>query len=179
MASRSPGRTPARIPQTVSLPWVIAIVAMIGAIGLAVWTTSLRTDLSDARNEIDALTEERDQLREASTAQVFDLTPTAQGPANGSGALYLTASGSGVLSAANLPELEDSQAYQVWFLPPDEGEPIPGGTFSVDERGVGFMLVSADVGAIRGISISVEPEDGSTEPTGPMLLSGSATGARG
>lgn len=161
------------------MPWIIAAAAVIGAIALAMWATSLRADLAAAEDRIAALAAERDQLRAASIAQVFDLSPTAQGPANASGSLYLTADGSGVLSAVNLPDLDDGEAYQAWFLPPDEGEPIPGGTFTIDERGVGFMLVSADVGAIRGVSISVEPEAGSTEPTGAMLLSGTASGARG
>lgn len=179
MSSLSSGQRQLASTASPYIPWIIAAAAVIGAIALAVWATSLRADLADAEDRLAALTAERDQLRAASTAQVFDLLPTAQGPANASGSLYLTAGGSGVLSAVNLPILDEGEAYQAWFLPPDEGEPIPGGTFAVDDRGIGFVLVSADVGAIRGVSISVEREAGSTEPTGVMLLSGSASGARG
>ncbi len=179
MPSPSPTSKPSSPSATATVPWLIAVAAVVGAIVLALWAASLRDDLDDTRARVAELAAERDQLREASTAQVFDLSPTAQGPGNASGALYMTAEGSGVLSAVNLPAAGEGEAYQVWFLPPDEGEPIPGGTFTADDRGIGFMLVSADVGAIRGVSISVEPESGSTEPTGPMLLSGSASGARG
>jgi hypothetical protein len=161
------------------IPWLIAAAALIGCIVFAIWTTSLRGDLDDARDRAASLETERDSLREAATASVYDLTPTAQGPAEASGSLYLTATGSGVLNVVNLPQLEDNTVYQVWYLPPDEGDPIPGGTFGVDVDGVGFMLVAADVGAFRGVSISVEPEGGSPTPTTPMLLSGSAAGARG
>ncbi len=167
------------VSPTPHIPWIIAIATVVGAVALAAWATTLQSNLADTEQRVSELTAERDQLRESAAAAVFDLTPTAQGPGNASGTLYLTASGSGVLSAVNLPEPSDGEAYQVWYLPPDEGEPIPGGMFSVDDRGVGFMLVSADVGAIRGVSISLEAEDGTTEPSGPMLLSGAASGARG
>lgn len=179
MPSPFPASHPPTSTAIPTVPWVIAVVAVVGAITLAVWAASLRGDLDEAEARIAELAAERDQLREASTAQVFDLSPTFQGPGNANGTLYLTAEGSGVLSAVNLPELEEEDAYQVWFLPPDDGKPIPGDTFTVDDRGIGFMLVSADVGAIRGVSISVEPEGGSTEPTGAVLLNGSASGARG
>jgi hypothetical protein len=178
MSSRRP---PTRsLPDTgATIPWIIAIAAVIGCVALAAWATSLRGDLDAAEERVAALTAERNEIREAATASVFDLSPTAEGPANASGTLYVTASGSGVLSVVNLPAIEEGKAYQAWFLPADEGQPIPGGTFQVDDRGIGFMLVAADVGAFRGVSISVEPEAGSAEPTGPMLLSGAAAGARG
>ncbi len=179
MSSRRPPSRPLPLPGGTTIPWVIAIAAVVGSIALAAWTTSLRGDLDAAEDQVAALTAERDQLREAATASVFDLTPTAQGPGNASGTLYVTASGSGVLNVVNLPVPEDGQAYQTWFLPPDEGDPIPGGTFTVDDRGIGFLLVAADVGAFRGVTVSLEPESGSESPTGPMLLTGAASGARG
>lgn len=166
-------------PGANAIPWLIATAAVIGCIGLAIWATSLRSDVSEAEAQIADLVSERNQLQQAATASAYDLSPTAQGPANASGTMYITATGSGVLSAVNLPQPGDGESYQVWFLPEDEGEPIPGGTFSVDDRGVGFLLVSADVGTFRGVAISIEPEAGSTSPTGSMLLTGAGAGARG
>ena len=179
MSSRQPsrGRNPLTGPN--AMPWIIAIVAVAGCIGLATWTTSLRSDLENANSRVNELVTERDELRRSATASVFELSPTAQGPSNASGAMYLTASGSGVLNVVNLPQPGDGQAYQLWFLPPDEGEPVPGSTFTVDDRGIGFLLIAADTGSFRGISISLEPEAGSTSPTSPMLLSGAGAGARG
>lgn len=179
MSTRRRPAPPRREPTGLPLPWLIALAALIGCIVLAVWAVNLRGDLSDAEDRVRELTVERDGLRQAATASVYDLTPTAEGPANASGTLYLTAAGSGVLNVVNLPALGEGEAYQVWFLPPDEGEPIPGSTFPVDDRGIGFLLVAADVGAFRGVAVSVEPEGGSTVPSGPMLLTGAAAGARG
>jgi hypothetical protein len=161
------------------IPWAIALAAAIGCIALAIWAVSLRGDLADAEDRVAALVAERDSLREAATATVYDLVPTAQGPAGASGSLYLTATGSGVLDAVSLPKLEADTVYQVWFLPPDDGPPIPGNTFTVNEDGVGFTLIAADTGAFKGVSISREPEGGSEAPTGPLLLTGAAAGARG
>jgi hypothetical protein len=179
MSSRRARHPRLPLPSGTAIPWVIAIAAVIGCIGLAAWTTALRDDIDAAEERVAALTTERNQLREAATASVFDLTPTAEGPANGGGTLYLTATGSGVLTVVNMPDLAEGETYQAWFLPPDEGEPIPGGTFTVDDRGIGFMLVAADTGAFRGVAISLEPEAGSETPSGPMLLTGAAGGARG
>jgi anti-sigma-K factor RskA len=140
---------------------------------------SLRGDLDDARHRVAALTDERDTLRRAATATVFDLAPTAQGPASASGTLYLTATGSGVLEVVNLPASGQGTVYQLWFVPPDDGPLLPGATFTVDADGTGFALVAADTGAFKGVSISAEPEGGSETPTGPLLLSGATSGARG
>lgn len=93
--------------------------------------------------------------------------------------MYLDATGTGVLNVVNMPQPEEGFSYQIWFLPDNEGAPIPGGAFTVDDRGVGFLLIPADSGNVRGMSISREPEGGSEEPSGPMLLAGSASGARG
>ena len=179
MASpRPPARTP-MLPGLNAMPWIIAIVAMAASVGLAVWATSLRSDLDASERRVATLAAEQATLRQSATAAVYDLSPTAQGPSNASGTMFLTASGSGVLNVVNLPALDDGMAYQLWFLPSDEGEPIPGSTFTVDEQGIGFSLIAADVGSFRGVSISQEPETGSTSPTGPMLLSGAGAGARG
>lgn len=179
MSSRQSPRLPLALSGVSTMPWIIAIVAVIGCIGLAAWTTSLRSDLRDANARVAEVAAERDQLRQAATASVFELSPTAQGPSNASGAMYLRAGGSGVLNVVNLPQIEDDEVYQVWFLPPDEGEPIPGGTFDVDDRGIGFLLISADTGSFQGVSVSIEPVGGSETATSPMLLSGAGDGARG
>ncbi len=179
MSSRPTPRPPSPLGSIATIPWVIAIAAVVGCIALAAWTTILRSDLEDADARVAALTDERNQLREAATASVYELTPTAEGPGDAHGTMYLTASGSGVLSVVNLPAPEDGQAYQVWFLPPEEGAPVPGATFGVDDNGVGLVLIAADTGAFRGVAISQEPLAGSAAPTGPMLLSGAAAGARG
>ena len=161
------------------MPWAIAIVAGIACIALAIWAVSLRSDLDTANDRVAELAQERDEIRRAATATVYELAPTADGPADASGRLYLTATGSGVLDSVNLPAPGDGRVYQLWLHPQDDGPLLPGATFTVNEDGVGFALIAADTGVFNAISISQEPEGGSEAPTGPILLTGDAAGARG
>jgi hypothetical protein len=176
-AHRQPPR-PRPLLDEITLPWAVAIAAMIACIALGSWALVLRNDLDDAEGRIAALVQERDDIRRAATATVYELSPTGDGPAEASGTLYLTATGSGVLNAANLPDPGDS-VYQLWFHPQDGGSPLPGPTFTLDEDGLGFALIAADTGAFGSVSISREPAGGSETPSGPIVLTGDAAGARG
>ena len=176
-ARRQPPR-PRPLLDHLTLPWAVVIAALIACIALVSWAMALRSDLDDAEDRIAELVQERDEIRRAATATVYELSPTADGPAEASGTLYLTATGSGVLEAANLPDPGDG-AYQVWFHPQDGSSPLPGPTFTVNADGLGFTLIPADTGVFDAISISREPEGGSEAPTGPTVLAGDAAGARG
>ena len=176
-ANRQPPR-PRPLLDQITLPWAVAIAAAIACIALGSWALALRNDLDDAEGRITALVQERDEIRRAATATVYELSPTADGPAEASGTLYLTATGSGVLDAANLPD-PGGGVYQLWFHPQDGGPPLPGPTFTVNEDGLGFALIAADTGTFGSVSISREPVGGSETPTGPMVLAGDAAGARG
>lgn len=176
-ANRQPPR-PRPLLDQITLPWAVAIAAAIACIALGSWALALRNDLDDAEGRISALVQERDEIRRAATATVYELSPTADGPAEASGTLYLTATGSGVLDAANLPDPGDG-VYQLWFHSQDGGPPLPGPTFTVNEDGLGFALIAADTGTFGSVSISREPAGGSETPTSPMVLTGDAAGARG
>jgi anti-sigma-K factor RskA len=80
---------------------------------------------------------------------------------------------------ANLSPAPDGRSYQVWFYPTADAEPIPGQTFAVDSTGAAFLLIPADVGVFTTITVTIEPEAGTTAPTGPVILSGETGGARG
>jgi hypothetical protein len=178
--SARPQPTRPRPPRDLlTVPWAVVAVSLVACLALAIWAVSLRADLDTAEDRVAELVEERDQLRRAATATVYDLAPTAEGPAGAGGTLYLTASGSGVLDVVNLPDPGEDAAYQVWFQPPGDGQPIPGATFDVDEDGVGFALIAADTGTFERIAVTREPAGGSATPTWPLLLAGAASGARG
>lgn len=179
MSARRNPANPRPLLAQITLPWAVAIAAIVACIALGAWALALQGDLDDADDRIAALVQERDELRRAATATVYQLSPTADGPAEASGMLFLTATGSGVLDAVNLPDPGEGGVYQLWFHPPGGGAPLPGVTFTLNEDGLGFALVAADTGTFDTVSISREPEGGSQTPTGPMVLSGDGPGARG
>ncbi len=75
----------------------------------------------------------------------------------------------GILTVAHLPALESEYTYQVWLN--RNGERTPGGTFLVNQNGYGVMkLISPESLSDCGFSITVEPVEGSSAPTGELVL---------
>jgi anti-sigma-K factor RskA len=77
---------------------------------------------------------------------------------------------SAVLVISGLPKLEPGKTYQVWLI--DGGAPISAGLLSVDENGQGVFIVNSDesIGSFNSLGISIEPDGGSQEPTGEIVV---------
>jgi hypothetical protein len=179
-ASVQPGRTANTpiLPRAQILPWGVASLAVVVAFGVSLWGVNLRGERDDLQDRLTTALTENAEIRQNANASSYQLQPTAQGPANAHATLWLSLSGSGVLSTANLPQPDEGFTYQLWYMTDPMAAPIPGGTFTVDKQGVGFTLIPADVGPFTTIGISVEPEGGSTT-LGVLLLSSDVSGARG
>ena len=69
-----------------------------------------------------------------------------------------------------LPELPRDQVYQVWLV--RGGNRMNGGTFVLEERGKGLLLVRAPMplGSLDWIGVSMEPSGGSAAPQGASYL---------
>lgn len=157
----------------------MAAASLLVGLGLLVWNINLLNDVDAIGRDLDAAIEESATLRSNANATVYQLVPTGDGPANANAQAWFSIQGSGVLSVANLPQTTGDGVYQLWYITDSPTTPIPGGTFTVDDTGQGFMLIPADVGTISSIAISQEPSGGSQSPTGPILLSSDIAGARG
>lgn len=70
-------------------------------------------------------------------------------------------------------------SYQLWYFPTSGGDPHLGGNAAIDANGQGLALLAADVGPVATLGISLESAAGDATPAGPMLLTGSLSGARG
>ena len=91
-----------------------------------------------------------------------------------SGFVVIGADGkNGVLVVDKLPALGETQEYQVW-LTRDSTE-TSGAVFAVDEDGYrGMRLVAPEsLLTYSSVNVTIEPAGGSTNPTGPQVLSGS------
>lgn len=78
----------------------------------------------------------------------------------------------GLLYAHGFPKLTVGKTYQLWLT---RGETRQGvGTFTVDENGQGALLFSSEtpIDEFTWARITDEPESGSPEPTGPIVVIG-------
>ena len=94
------------------------------------------------------------------------------------GMMYLTPeSNDAVLVAYNLPRLAAREIYQVWLNNPEVEQRVSGGTFKVDDKGRGHVIVRspARLGQYRYCNVTREPAAGSPKPTGPRVLNGTLT----
>jgi hypothetical protein len=179
--SRTP-QSPQRVTAAsgVVTPGMMLIAAsLIVTVGMIIWNINLRNDVDDLEQRLTTIQGENSTLRESANATVYQLLPTPDAPENAHAQAWFSIQGSGVLSVANLPPLETGTTYQFWYITDSPTKPVPGGTFSVDGNGQGFMLIPADVSGVTSIAISIEPEGGSTSPTGTILLTSDVSDARG
>jgi anti-sigma-K factor RskA len=78
----------------------------------------------------------------------------------------------GVLVVDRLPALPDDQQYQVWLR--RDGELASGALFSTDETGYRGLRLEAPRSLFEyaALEVTIEPAEGSAQPTGPRVLGG-------
>jgi anti-sigma-K factor RskA len=75
----------------------------------------------------------------------------------------------GLLIVTKLPPLPAGKAYEAWTL--GGPAPRPAGVFTVDASGQGSRkLEPAEGGPAKAFAVTIEPEGGVSEPTGPIVL---------
>ena len=76
---------------------------------------------------------------------------------------------SAVLVISGLPPLEPGKTYQVWLI---GDAPVSAGLLTVDEKGQGVLIVTSKqpIGSFKSLGVSIEPEGGSPQPTGKIVL---------
>jgi len=169
---------------------LLAGASLLAAILAVVWAISLSAEVTRLKQENAALTTQVDDL-EAQNAvlqqellareqviallsspgvQTMAIAGTEEQP-NASGQLIADPTGqSAVLVVSGLSTLPAGQVYQFWLI--DEGVPLGAGTFSVDEQGEAVLEVtaSAPIGSFDAMGVSIEPEGGSEQPTGAIVM---------
>lgn len=150
---------------------VIAALALgVLAIIFAGWALTLQ-------NTVDGLEADVATVRANANASVYALSPTDRAPATMQGQVFLSLTGSGVVTINNVPLPGDNEAYHLWFLD-SNGQATPGGVFAIDQQGQGFALIPADSGRYVQVAISLEPE-GTTTSDGTWLLVGDIDSGKG
>jgi len=181
-----------RLRQGVALP-LFAGLATVTAILLFIWTLSLQTTIRDLESQVTALqplettvTELQNQVQALQQAlaqrdallavlpegRSLPLAGTEVQP-EATGRLVVGADGrTAVLFVSDLPTLPSEQTYQLWLI--GDSGPVSEGVFMVDAEGVGILEVEAEAAVFTyaTIGVSVEPEGGSTQPTGDIVMLG-------
>ncbi len=172
-------KIPARRSSWNILPWLAAAAFLLAA-GFF-WKQSDRLAQRVARLQ-DESTQRQAELERAREV-VSTLTSTdalrvtlvaAQAPPQPQGkAIYVRDRSSLIFLASNLPVLPPQKAYELWLIPAS-GAPIPAGVFKPDARGSASVIeppLPAGVEA-KTFAITIEPEQGSTTPTLPIVMTG-------
>jgi anti-sigma-K factor RskA len=76
----------------------------------------------------------------------------------------------------DLPAVKQGRTYQLWLVTA-KAEKISAGTFNTDARGRAVVQATYPISEsdLAAIAITEEPEGGSTQPTGTILVAGAAT----
>jgi Anti-sigma-K factor rskA len=69
-----------------------------------------------------------------------------------------------------LPEPPHGKVYQAWTLAKGATKATASPTFLPDARGVALIVLSADARTTAEVSVTLEPDGGSREPTGKPLI---------
>jgi anti-sigma-K factor RskA len=172
----------ARLPWWAALGW-IAAAALAGMVGV-LWTQNARLRQNTVRltKFVEQQRIQDDKSRRiAEILNAGDARPVALLPVNNptqtpeGKVVYSHQRGGLIFIASNLDPLPPRKTYQLWLVP-SQGSPIPAGVFKPDARGAAMVInPPIPVGiAPKAFAITIEPEQGSTTPTMPIRMMGSA-----
>ena len=153
-----------------------ATIAILWAIILNVQVARLQSEISTLNDRLAAQAESLEQiinnLPQTSPSNVItvslkgtEVQPQVQGQL-----IVDPDNQSAVLVISGLSQLEAGRTYQVWLI--NGGEPVSAGLLSVDENGQAVFIVNSDsaIGSFNSLGISIEPEGGSPQPTGDIVV---------
>ena len=184
-AAPAPRRLPGWAPFAAAALLLLGVWGAAGQIGMRSELRRLTTERDRLAQKVAALDREvglaRAEAQRAAQALQVLAAPGVQsvvlaglGPTPGAaGHTYVNPQTRDALFYAfNLPALPAEKTYQLWFSA--AGKPVSAGTFAVDPRGTGSLRVErvVDVKDIQAWAVTVEPQGGVPQPTGPMVLKG-------
>jgi hypothetical protein len=154
--------------------------------GLLFWNVTLQ---QEANKQERYLLQHREVINAlVAGGQVFHVPGTDAAPQAAGVLVQKPSSERSVLIVAGLPRLPSEMGYQVWLIQDESTVPLGAGTLSVigsDVYGVAIsatfnitgtdaqpVIVSDTFSGADGIGVSVEPAEGSTTPTGDIVLLG-------
>jgi anti-sigma-K factor RskA len=135
---------------------------------LGVYSLQLRTELTDTREALEVATATNPsdpyQLNKAVSLTAAEEDLIASGVAS----IVIDNRGTHlIVQAENLPELQGSEAFQVWLL--KDGEPTNAGTF-LSHNGTGALMYTFEPSTYDTVAITQEPDAEGSTPRGSIVL---------
>jgi anti-sigma-K factor RskA len=148
-----------------------AAVAMVAAFVMYLWGLSVR--VGETERQLAAEREKATFLASPETATVV-LTGTDTAPKARAKLAYDRRTGRALLFGYDLPAVPEGKAYQLWFIA--GGKPLPGRVFTPDRTGKGAWPdeVPPEGREAAVFAVTLEPGEGVTAPSGPMVLKSTA-----
>ena len=158
-------------------PQVVTVFSLLIALAVGAWGLSLRNELKSLQAQTAQLQEQVAQQREvlalltSPNAQTFVVIGTDHQPDSHGKLIADSETGLAVLVVDGLQQLEAGKTYEFWLIEGDK-PPVAAGVFEVNEEGHATLKVSHAVtpGSYNAIGVSVEPEGGSEQPTGAIVM---------
>ena len=157
-------------------PQAVTVFSLFIALAVGAWGLSLRNEMKSLQAQTAQLQEQVAEQQEilaviaSPNAQTFAIAGTDHQPGSHGKLIADSETGSAVLVVAGLQQLESEKTYEFWLI---KGEtPVAAGIFEVNESGQAILKLSHAVtpGSYDAVGVSVEPEDGSEQPTGAIVM---------
>ncbi|HYN83193.1 MAG TPA: anti-sigma factor [Gemmatimonadaceae bacterium] len=119
---------------------------------------------------------ENEALVAAMASPDVKIVPLASGNATRMGRMFWNPSSNDwTFVVYTMPPPKPGMTYQIWLV--TDSTKISAGTFNPDQRGHAFMQAkyALDRDALKAVAVTEEPAGGMPAPTGPIVISGSAT----
>ena len=154
-----------------------AAVSLVLVVALGLWNVSLQNQISQQAALSQQMSSELTRQRAlVSTMAYADSQPrrmqATEVASQAVGRLY-TAPELNTLALIiyDMPTLPQGKVYQFWLIDPT-GDRTSGGTFTVDDKGRGWLLIRApkSLDNYQGVGVTIEPDGGSLKPTGAKMM---------
>lgn len=161
------------------LRWRVLSAGLAAAIAvLGIYTVQLNREVNDLQLKADRATTVDQQLLASALkpaqglrlGEAVKLDPVSQDiAAHGLATIVIDSQGTHlVVQAEKLPQLQDSEAYQVWLIKGDVKH--NAGTF-LSRDGTGALYYTFDPGDYEMVAITLEPDAYGEQPRGKVILS--------
>lgn len=160
------------------LPQAVAVASLLIALAIGSWGLSLKNQLARLQAEMVSLQQELADQRVvlahvvSPNSQTFLISGTDHQPQARGQLMADSQTGSAVLVVSGLQQLDVGEIYEFWLI--DGDIPVAAGLFEVNEEGKAILQVSQAVmpESYDAIGVSIEPQTGSQQPTGDIVMLG-------